>query len=407
MRHIAIVGAGVTGVTTAFVLSRLGYQITVFDKNRYPAMETSFANGGQLSASNAEVWSSLRTVLRGLRWIFRKDAPLLVNLWPSWHKYSWLAEFLGSSRNYEENTIQTAKLAIRSREYTSKFAAEAGIEFDCSNSGILHFYQSKSELKHAKKVSKLLAMAGLERQLLTPSEVYELEPNLKSKVIGGYYTPDDFTGDAHKFSTSLANTCIQKGVNFKLQSYVSDINQDGQKIDLNVVDIEGVNNREEFDAVVVAAGVESRAIAQALGDRINIYPVKGYSITLHLMDPTSQSKAPRLSLLDDEAKIVTSRLGVDRFRIAGTAEINGTNLDIRADRIKPLLQWAETNFPDVRTELFTPWAGLRPMTPSMMPRIGPGKNSRVFYNTGHGHLGWTLSCISAQIIGDIIHLHID
>ena len=184
MKHIAIVGAGVTGVTTAFVLSRLGYQITVFDKNRYPAMETSFANGGQLSASNAEVWSSLRTVLRGLRWIFRKDAPLLVNLWPSWHKYSWLAEFLGSSRNYEENTIQTAKLAIRSREYTSKFAAEAGIEFDCSNSGILHFYQSKSELKHAKKVSKLLAMAGLERQLLTPSEVYELEPNLKSKVIG-------------------------------------------------------------------------------------------------------------------------------------------------------------------------------------------------------------------------------
>ena len=156
MKHIAIIGAGVTGVTTAFVLSRLGYQVTVFDKNRYPAMETSLANGGQLSASNAEVWSSLRTILKGLMWMFRKDAPLLINPWPSWHKYSWLAEFLGSSGNYKKNTIQTAKLAIRSRDHTLEFASEAGIDFDRSDSGILHFYQSKSEWAHAKKVSKLL-----------------------------------------------------------------------------------------------------------------------------------------------------------------------------------------------------------------------------------------------------------
>ncbi|MGB0163616.1 MAG: FAD-dependent oxidoreductase, partial [Candidatus Puniceispirillaceae bacterium] len=144
-------------------------------------------------------------------------------------------------------------------------------------------------------------------------------------------------------------------------------------------------------------------LAAQLGDRVNIYPVKGYSITVELNDESSQAAAPTVSLLDDAAKIVTARLGKDRFRVAGTAEINGINYDIRSDRIAPLTRWVEENFPKVSTETVIPWAGLRPMMPSMMPRIGPGQKPGVFYNTGHGHLGWTLSCISAQMVGDMIH----
>jgi D-amino-acid dehydrogenase len=154
--------------------------------------------------------------------------------------------------------------------------------------------------------------------------------------------------------------------------------------------------------LVVCAGVASRAFAAQLGDRVNIYPVKGYSITVHLPDESSQLAAPNVSLLDDETKLVTSRLGIDRFRVAGTAEFNGFNKDIRADRIRPLIDWVNQCFPGVNTRQVVPWAGLRPMMPNMMPRLGRGRRGNVFYNTGHGHLGWTLSAVTADMVGDVV-----
>ena len=159
---------------------------------------------------------------------------------------------------------------------------------------------------------------------------------------------------------------------------------------------------EHFDGVVVCAGVGSRAIAAKLGDRVNIYPVKGYSITVNLRDAASRAAAPYVSLLDDKAKIVTSRLGEDRFRVAGTAEFNGFNRDIRSDRVKPLVDWGERLFPGVSTEHCVPWAGLRPMMPNMMPKVGAGRHPHVLYNTGHGHLGWTLSAATAEALGETV-----
>ena len=156
------------------------------------------------------------------------------------------------------------------------------------------------------------------------------------------------------------------------------------------------------DAVIVCAGVESRRFGAMLGDRVNIYPVKGYSITVELDDAASRDAAPWVSLLDDEAKIVTSRLGPDRFRVAGTAEFAGFNRDIRDDRVQPLVDWTRAQFPGVATERVVPWAGLRPMMPSMLPRVGAGRRPRVFYNTGHGHLGWTLSAATAQIVAEAV-----
>jgi D-amino-acid dehydrogenase len=165
---------------------------------------------------------------------------------------------------------------------------------------------------------------------------------------------------------------------------------------------DGQSVSEAFDQVVVCAGVGSRALAAQLGDRVNIYPVKGYSITVNLLDEASQRAAPTVSLLDDETKLVTSRLGVDRFRVAGTAEFNGLNRDIRADRIRPLVDWVNQCFPNVSTRQVVPWAGLRPMTPSMMPKVGPGQHANVFYNTGHGHLGWTLSAATAESVASMM-----
>ena len=403
MKHFAVIGAGITGVTTAWALRQKGFEVTVFDKHRYPAMETSFANGGQLSASNAEVWTNINTILKGLKWLFKADAPLAMNIRPSWHKYSWLAEFASNIGNYEKHTIATAKLAIDSREVMTAFAEEAGLSFDRVDRGILHFYKSEAEFAHAHNVTAMLAKAGLSRRRLTANEVYDIEPALNAPVIGGYYTDSDFTGDIHKFATGLAEAARQQGVTFVMNTEVGTIkHQDGEP-QIFWTGPEGQQQDKSFDGVVVTAGVMSRKLAAQLGDRVNIYPVKGYSITVELNDESSQAAAPTVSLLDDAAKIVTARLGKDRFRVAGTAEINGINYDIRSDRIAPLTRWVEENFPDVSTETVIPWAGLRPMMPSMMPRIGPGQKPGVFYNTGHGHLGWTLSCISAQMVGDMIY----
>lgn len=402
MKHFAILGAGITGTTTAWALRQQGYDVTVIERHRYPGMETSYANGGQLSASNAEVWTNIGTMIKGLKWMFKSDAPLLMNPRPSWHKYSWMAEFASNFRNYERNTIKTTELAIESRKHMKAFAEDAGIPFDREDCGILHFYKKEKEFAHAHKVTKMLAKGGLERRRLTPDEVYAIEPALQSPVIGGYYTESDFTGDIHKFTHGLAKAAAKAGVTFEMNATVTDIkhNDNGPQIFWKTLDGDVIDR--QFDGVVVTAGVASRKLANALGDRVNIYPVKGYSITVDLDDARSQAAAPTVSLLDDEAKIVTARLGKDRFRVAGTAEINGVNYDIRADRIAPLTGWVQQNFPGISTETVTPWAGLRPMMPSMMPRIGPGRKKGVFYNTGHGHLGWTLSCVSAHLVGNAV-----
>ena len=157
-----------------------------------------------------------------------------------------------------------------------------------------------------------------------------------------------------------------------------------------------------FDAVVICAGTASRAMAASLGDHVNVYPVKGYSITVQLDDASSRAAAPKVSLLDDATKLVSSRLGEDRLRVAGTAEFNGVNDDIRADRIRPLLAWVEQCFPDVNTRKVIPWAGLRPMLPAMLPKVGPGKAPGVYYNTGHGHLGWTLAAATAELVAEVV-----
>jgi D-amino-acid dehydrogenase len=400
-KKIAVIGGGITGVTTAYALVKRGFAVTLIEKHRYPAMDTSFANGGQLSASNAEVWNNWSTIVKGLKWMLKSDAPLLVNPKPSWHKLSWFAQFIASIPDYNKNTVETTRLAVAAREHLFGWADAEGIDFDLKHEGILHIYRDKASFDHATTVSTLLAQGGLERRAVTPQEMRAIEPTLAGTYYGGHFTPSDATGDIHKFTNGLAAAAVRLGVECLYGRDVKAVSTDGKRASITLNDGNETSTLS-FDGVVICAGVASRALAASLGDKVNIYPVKGYSITVNLNDEQSQRAAPVVSLLDDATKLVSSRFGVDRLRVAGTAEFNGCNRDIRADRIRPLIEWVETCFPGVNTRSVVPWAGLRPMMPDMLPRVGRGKSPCVFYNTGHGHLGWTLSAVTADMVAGVV-----
>lgn len=379
---ITVVGAGITGITTAYFLAKAGHEVVIYDKRKYPAMATSYANGGQLSASNAETWNSWKNITKGMKWMLKADAPLKFN--PSFDidKYTWIFKFIRAIPQAQHNTLKTCEWALKAHSLYKQIAKEESISFDMVEKGILHIYTDKNEFENAKKVNKIYNKAGLERWEVSAKECLEIEPALvpPPKLLGGFFNETDFTGDIHKFCVNLFHV-------LKTRYKVKHIQKE-------------LNTLREIPKgpVVVCAGVHSRELAKSIGDDLPIYPVKGYSITIKNPDI-----APWTSMLDDEAKIVTARLGKDRLRVAGTAEFNGYNTDIIQKRIRPLIDWSERMFPGINTEYITPWAGLRPMTPNMMPIVKQSsRNKNVYYNTGHGHLGWTLSAYTASVISNKI-----
>jgi D-amino-acid dehydrogenase len=401
MKTIAIIGGGVTGVTTAYALAKRGFAVTLLERHRYVAMETSYANGGQLSASHAEVWNHRATIAKALQWMLRSDAPLLVHLHPTWHKLSWFAEFIGAMPHYHDNTIALARMAVAAREHLFQWAADEGIAFDLKRQGILHLHRDRAEFEHAVAVSKLLERGGVPRRAVTPEEMRAIEPALQGRYYAGHYTESDSSGDIHKFTTGLAQAAQRLGAQLRFNQQVVQLGVSDDGVGVTVLQGDSADTTD-YDAVVICAGAASRELAAQVGDDVNVYPVKGYSVTVQLDDAASRAAAPQVSLVDDTVKLVSSRLGEDRLRVAGTAEFHGFNRDIRADRIAPLTDWVQQNFPGVSTRNITPWAGLRPMMPDLMPRVGPGKAPGVFYNTGHGHLGWTLCAATADMVASSI-----
>ena len=386
----------------SYALLKKGYRVTIIDSRRYPAMATSYANGGQLSASNAETWNTPKNVMNGMKWMFKPDAPLLFNPSPEIQKYKWMMGFLWATLKgeHKKNTLETIDMAKKAREIYFKIADEEGIEFELLKKGILRFYDSEKEFKLDQAKTSWLDQEGMEWDTLTTEEVKELEPAFKNnanyeKIVGGIYTKSDASGDIHKFCTNLEKVLVDKySANLQLDTTVEYISRQRDELVLTMRKENEVMN-EAFDNVIICAGVGTQGFADRLGDKMNIYPVKGYSVTIDLKDDISKSCAPSVSLIDQPVKIVASRLG-DRFRVAGTAELAGINTDIRQNRIRPLLDWVEKYFPNVSTETYTPWAGLRPMTPNMMPITSESKMKGVFYHAGHGHLGWTLSAETAN-----------
>ena len=399
MPTIAVIGAGITGVTTAYQLLNRGFDVTLFERQRYAAMETSYANGGQLSASNAEVWNHWSSILKGIKWMVQPGAPLLLNPMPSYHKYAWMTEFLLAMRNYRGNTVSTVRMALEARAELLRIAEVEGLDFALEKRGILHVYRKRQNYQHALRVNDLLAEGGLDRRAITPDEIWAIEPTVQGALHGGFFTESDMTGDIHEFTAQLEQVCEKKGMKAQFNSDIQALKhlKDGG-VEVRTAE----HGSERYDGVVVCSGVSSRKFASQLGDRLNVYPVKGYSITVNLREQGDRDAAPWVSLLDDETKIVASRLGEDRFRVAGTAEINGFSRDIRQARIDPLLDWCQELFPNMSTRSYVPWAGLRPMMPDMMPVVRAGRAPGVFYNTGHGHLGWTLSAATSSLVADLV-----
>jgi D-amino-acid dehydrogenase len=386
MHKIAIVGAGITGITTAYYLAKKGYRIDVYDNEPHPAMKCSYANGGQISVSNSEVWNTWGNVIKGVKWMFRKDAPLLIRPSLDIDKAVWLGKFLYHTfkGSYYENTAKTIHMGLESRKLYDEIINETGVLFDKSNSGILHIYKDPQYWEAAIKAQQIYHDNNCEWELLEPEQIAKLEPHLSSmqNIIGGSWTKSDWVGDIHKFCYNLSTVLQSMGVTF-----------------IHDYHLESISEITHYDKIIVCSGVGSVKLAKSVGDKLPIYPVKGYSITINNL---SRTKIPHVSLLDDQAKIVTSTLD-DRLRVAGTAEFAGENYDIRKDRIQPLLNWVHENLPDVNTHDYSSWACLRPMTPNMIPITKRSdKHPKVYYNTGHGHLGWTLAPHTAKLVSEMI-----
>lgn len=389
--EVTVFGSGITGITTAYYLAKNGYAVTIVDQNSDVAMETSFANGCQLSASNAEVWNSWANVKKGIKWMLQKDAPLLLNPMPSLHKYSWLAQFIWNIKNHNQNTKDTCEMALHAHDLYKEIMRDEGIsdsDINKLNKGIMHIYRNQRELNHARETNKLYTEAGLNRWEVSANEMVNIEPALEqtaNTILGGFYNDTDFTADIRLFCIKLSEVLKNKyNVKFKqevlTQFSVYKYRQDGP--------------------VFVCAGTGSRDLVSQLSIFLPIYPVKGYSITVDVAG--GENSAPLTSILDDETKIVCSRLG-NKLRVAGTAEFNGYNKRINVNRVQPLVDWVHKTFPEVDASNAQSWTGLRPMTPSMMPIVGNSGKYNVWLNTGHGHLGWTLSAFTAkQVVNQFI-----
>lgn len=390
MKTVAVIGAGIAGLSAAYYLAQKNMLVSVYEQEPWPAMQTSRANGGQLSVSNSETWNTWGNVNRGLRWMLRKDAPLLIRPGLSWHKFTWLSEFLWHTlvNDHVSNTKSTIELGMKNRTLMTQLREKEQINFDYSHCGILHVYRDEKYFAQAQASQELYQASGVQWDILTPEQTLEREPALRSakNILGSIWTADDSVGDMHKFCNELSFVLHEKyGVRFYFNHRIDAVDQLLSKHDL----------------VVIANGVDAHRLAEYLQDPVNIYPVKGYSITVDL-NTLSAAVAPRTSLIDEQTKIVCSRLG-DRLRVAGTAELNGYNRDITRSRIEPLLNWVRNNFPEINTQSYNQWTCLRPMTPDMLPIVQPSKNEpRVWYHCGHGHLGWTTSLATAQALSRAI-----
>ncbi len=407
--HVAILGAGVTGVTAAWYLSEAGHEVTVLERQGAAGMETSFANGGQISVSHAEPWANPHAPLQVLKWLAREDAPLLFRLRADWRQWLWGLAFLRecTPARTRHNIAQLVNLGLYSRAALQKLRADTGLEYDQVTRGILHFYTSEKEWEHARQTAAVMREYGCELEMVDAAACVAIEPALASsqhRITGASMTRSDESGDAHKFTQGLARLCAEAGVQFRYGVMIEGLNVSGAGAAWRV---EGARIRNETGAAeavnagacVLCLGSYSPLLTRPLGLSLNIYPAKGYSVTMPVVNA---ARAPTVSLTDDEYKLVFSRLG-DRLRVAGTAELNGYNTELNAVRCNAILKRAQALFPDAgdasRAQF---WTGLRPATPSNLPYIGTSRIANLYLNTGHGTLGWTHACGSGQAIADIV-----
>ncbi|MDE2585027.1 MAG: D-amino acid dehydrogenase [Betaproteobacteria bacterium] len=398
--RVLVLGAGVVGVTSAWYLARAGHEVTVVDRQPGAALETSFANGGQISVSHAEPWANPRAPLQALRWIGQEDAPLLFRLRYDPALFAWSLGFLRECLPWRtrENIRRIVTLALYSRARLQALRQEQNLAYDHLERGILHIYTDQGEFEAAVAAGTAMQEFGLERKPIDADQCIAIEPALaavRSQLVGGDYTPSDESGDAHRFTRLLAEHAAAQGVRFRFDAPIEKIAVAGGQ----VAGVVAGGDLLLADAYVVALGSYSPRLLRPIGLKVPVYPGKGYSVTIPL---GPESVAPQVSLTDDGHKIVMSRLG-QRLRVAGTAEFNGYNLELNTTRCQALTRRTLELFPHLRPAGEPEyWCGLRPVTPSNVPLIGRSTYPNLWLNTGHGTLGWTLSCGSAAALADLM-----
>ena len=374
------------------------------DRQPGAGLETSFANGGQISVSHAEPWANPHAPLRALSWMEREDAPLLFRLRCDPALFDWSWRFLrectpGRTR---ENIRDIVALALYSRERLQALRAETAITYDHLERGILHVYTENAEFESAIAASKVLREFGCDRKTVSADECVAIEPALASArplLVGGDYTAADESGDAQCFTRKLAELCAAHGVEFRYGCGVDRLLPVGGRIAEARITSAAGSESLEADAYVVALGSYSPLLLRRIGMRLPVYPAKGYSATVQL---SPESVAPTVAMTDDGHKLVFSRLG-QRLRIAGTTEFNGYNTELNSVRCNALMQRTRQLFPQLRPAGEPEyWCGLRPSTPSNVPFVGRSRLPNLYLNTGHGTLGWTMACGSGTALADII-----
>ena len=398
--RVIVLGAGVIGVTTAYYLAKDGHEVTVIDRQKGPALETSFANAGEISPGYASPWAAPGIPMKAAKWLFMKHAPLIIQPRPDLAKIEWVARMLlnCTTRAYGVNKSRMVRLAEYSRDCLMDLRKDTGITYDERTQGTLQLFRTEKQVEAAEKDIKVLKADGVPFEVLDAKACVRAEPGLApniDKIAGGLRLPGDETGDCFKFTNRLAEMAADLGVVFRWNTEIKAMDADLGRI----TSVQTSAGRITADAFVLAMGSYSPALAHPFGMRLPVYPVKGYSITVPIVDA---ARAPVSTVMDETYKIAITRLG-DRIRVGGMAEIAGFDARLHPQRQATLTHSVEDLFGGAGDQSQASfWSGLRPMTPDGTPLVGRSTVPNLYLNTGHGTLGWTMAAGSGRVIADMV-----
>lgn len=398
--RVIVLGSGVIGVTSAWYLAKAGHEVRVIDRQPGAALETSYANAGEISPGYASPWAGPGMPVKAIKWLFQRHAPLVLRPQFDPSQWRWVMHMLRNctSARYAINKSRMVPIAEYSRDVLRALRAETGIEYDERSRGTLQLFRTQKQLDGSADDVAVLKELGVPYEVLDAAGCINAEPGLadvRSIIVGGLRLPDDETGDCFLFTQRLAEMAQRQGVTFDYGTHIHGIERIGDRI-TSVHTSRGVF---EADAYVMALGSFSTPMAKTLRVRLPIYPVKGYSITVPITDA---SKSPVSTVMDESYKVAITRLG-DRIRVGGTAELSGFNTRLHDARRKTLELSLGGLFPHGGdTTKATFWTGMRPMTPDGTPIVGRSRYANLWFNTGHGTLGWTMACGSGRVIADLV-----
>lgn len=400
--RVIVLGSGVIGVASAYYLAQQGAEVTVLDRQSGPAEETSFGNAGQISPGYSTPWAAPGIPFKAVKWMFQHHAPLAINLDGSMWQLQWMAQMLKNCnpQSYAVNKERMMRVAEYSRDCLRELRKDTGINYENRAKGTLQLFRKEAQMEAVQRDISVLQECGVSYELLNGNELGRVEPalaNTQDKLVGGLHLPNDETGDCYLFTNALAQIAKELGVNFQF-------NQNVEKLIVEGDEIKGVQVNGKLltaDRYVLAFGSYSRDFLKPLDLQLPVYPVKGYSLTIPIVDPAF---APQSTVLDETYKIAITRFD-QRIRVGGMAELSGFNLGLNEDRRATLQMVTQDLFPGGDMAQASFWTGLRPMTPDSTPIIGATRFKNLFLNTGHGTLGWTMACGSGKLISDIVLNH--